>query len=72
MPSSSSNAAHFFLLATPETPLADAAMTARARDAGLALPAAAAPRRPVAAALLISVLLHAAAGLLLWQWIADF
>nr|WP_305119205.1 energy transducer TonB [Tahibacter harae] len=74
MPSSSSNAAHFFLLATPETPLADAAVPAcaGARDAVFAVTAAVEPRRPVAAALLISVLLHAAAGLLLWQWIADF
>lgn len=74
MPSTSSNAAHVLLYASPE------ALAATADDADLAAVSAAPvfsahpehPLRPGLFSLGLSLLLHSLGALLLWQWIADF
>lgn len=75
MPSTSSNAAHVLLFASPGT--ATVAVAAAANpDAAMPAPAFVAhperPLRPGLMALSLSLLLHAFGAIALWQWIADF
>lgn len=66
MPSSSPTATQVLLLATPDAALL-ASSNENAVDDCIPVPAAA-PRRSVFFALLVSLLLHALAGVALWQW----
>lgn len=70
MPSSPSNAAQVLLLA-PADATALTPETAAAREDDIVVPDGPAPRRATVFALLLSLILHAGAGVLLWHWTAE-